>query len=321
MLRDVVAILGTEIHPFELGVVCEVFGLDRSDDGLPCFDFAVCAARPAPLTATGGLSIQPSHDLERARSADLIAIPAWQLDGDPFEHEVVRVLHDAVARGATILSVCSGAFLLAAAGLLEERQATCHWYHADQLRARYPNIAVDPNRLYIEDGPIVTSAGTAAGIDASLHIVRRELGANAANGIARRMVVPPHRDGGQAQYVSTPVPQHNGDGDDLAVLLEWIQAHLDRMHTVAGLADRVHMSPRTFARRFTAATGTTPHQWITRQRVLLAQRLLEQDSLDVEAIARRSGFSTAEALRHHFTRQIGTTPTSYRRTFSHELAV
>lgn len=319
MLQDVVAVLGTTtIAPFELGVVCEVFGIDRSADGLPRFDFAVCAPGSGPLAAAGGMTVQAHYGLDRARSADLVVIPTWHTVPEPSDPAVIEVLHAAVARGATVLSVCTGAFLLADAGLLDGRRATCHWHDADRLLARYPNIALEPDRLYVEDGPVITSAGTAAGIDACLHIVRRELGARAANGIARRMVVPPHRDGGQAQYVATPVPERNGD--DLGPLLAWIQAHLHQAHGVAELATRVHMSPRTFARRFTAATGTAPHQWITGQRVLLAQRLLEEDALDVEEIARRSGFGTAEMLRHHFTRQLGTTPTHYRRTFSHQLS-
>lgn len=317
MLRDVVALVGAEIHPFELGVVCEVFGLDRSRQGLPSFDFAVCTGQPQPIPATGGLTIQPSHGLERAGTADLIAIPAWETTGAPPEPELVDVLHAAVARGATVLSVCSGAFLLAAAGLLQGRRATCHWYHADELVERFPDIALDEDRLYVEDGPVVTSAGTAAGIDACLHIVRRELGAQVANGIARRMVVPPHRDGGQAQYSATPVPASNGDHDDLAPLLEWVHANLHENHTVAGLAARVHMSPRTFARRFTASTGVAPHQWLIRQRLLLAQRLLEEDALEIEEIAWRSGFRSAEVLRHHFAKHLATTPTAYRHTFSH----
>lgn len=319
MLRDVVAILGTEIHPFELGVVCEVFGLDRSADGLPNFDFAVSATQPRRMTTAGGMTVQPGHGLERTRTADLIVIPAWNPDTEPLESEVVDVLHAAVDRGARVLSVCSGAFLLAEAGLLKGRRATCHWYHAEQLVARYPDVDLDPDRLYVDDGPITTSAGTAAGIDACLHLVRRELGAEVANGIARRMVIPPHRDGSQAQYVETPVPQRDGDGDDLGPLLAWIQANLHQPHTVSALAEQVHMSARTFARRFTAVTGTAPHQWITRQRVLLAQRLLEQDCLDVETIARHSGFGSAETLRHHFVRQLATTPTAYRDTFSHHI--
>lgn len=320
MLRNVAAIVGTQIHPFELGVVCEVFGIDRSDEGLPSFDFAVCAADPQPRRVTGGMTIEPGYDLQRTHSADLVAIPAWQPAGEPFEAEVIEALHAAVDRGATILAVCSGAFLLAAAGLLDGRRATCHWRHAPELQACYPNLTVDSDQLYVQDGQVVTSAGTSAGIDACLHLVRRELGAWVANRIARRMVVPPHRDGGQAQYVDTPVPRVPDEGAELAALLEWIQANLQRSHTVEALASRVHMAPRTFARRFTATTGTTPYQWITRQRVLLAQRLLEHESLDVEHIAHRTGFGTPEALRHHFSRQLGTTPSAYRQKFSHQLS-
>lgn len=317
MVKDVVALLGTDIHPFELGVVSEVFGLDRSADGMPNFDFAICAARQRPIHAAGGMTITPGYGLERAARADLVVVPAWRTDGVAPEQAEIDVLHAAVERGATVLGVCSGAFLLAEAGLLDGRRATCHWYHAAELVARYPHVTVDSDKLYVEDGPVITSAGTAAGIDACLYLVRREFGARIANSFARRMVVPPHRDGGQAQYVETPVPVRCEE--DLAALLEWVQANLHRNHTVEALAARMHMSERTFARRFTASTGTAPHQWITRQRVLLAQQLLEQDSLDVEEIAQRSGFRTAELLRHHFTRLLDTTPTSYRRTFSHQL--
>jgi transcriptional regulator GlxA family with amidase domain len=319
MLRDVAAILGDEVQVFELAVLCEVFGVDRSGDGLPPFDFAICAADPRPRAAVGGMSVQPGHGLDRALTADLVAVPGGSPEGAPPGQDVIDVLRAAVDRGATVLSVCSGVFVLAAAGLLDGRRATCHWYQADRLRARFPNIAVQPDRLYVADGPVVTSAGTAAGIDACLYLVRRELGAQVANGIARRMVVPPHRDGGQAQYVETPVPPRPA-GEDLGPLLEWLQAHLDQPHSVAALATRVHMSPRTFARRFAASTGTTPHGWITSQRVLLAQRLLEESDLDVETIAHRCGFGNGEALRHHFARALGTTPTAYRSTFGHHLA-
>lgn len=317
MLRDVVALVDGRIHPFELGVVCEVFGLDRAADGLPTFDFAICAGRRRTLPGLGGSSLRVGHGLDRAASADLVVIPAWEAGDLPAPPGIVAALHAAVERGATVLSVCSGVFLLAAAGLLEGRRVTCHWYHAELLARGFPTLRVEPNRLYVEDGPIITSAGTAAGIDACLHVVRRELGAEVANAIARRMVVPPHRDGGQAQYVETPVPRRTADSDSLAPLLDWMQAHLNEPMTVGGLADRAHMSSRTFARRFSATTGTTPHQWLIRQRVLLAQRLLETDNLGVEEIAHRSGFSTADLLRHHFTQHVGATPAAYRRTFSH----
>lgn len=317
VLRDVVAIVDGQVHPFELGVACEVFGIDRSDDGLPRFNFAICATGGSPLPGPGGMSLRTAYGLDRAASADLVVIPAWHTRDEPPSRQVVELLQATVARGAWLLSVCSGAFLLAAAGLLDDRRATCHWHDAALLADRFPHLRLDPDRLYVEDGPIVTSAGTAAGIDACLHIVRRELGARVANGIARRMVVPPHRDGGQAQYVETPVPRRPADGTDLASLLAEIQANLHRPFTVAGLAATAHMSPRTLARRFVAATGSTPHQWLTRQRILLAQQLLEENDLTIEEIARRTGFGTADLLRHHFLQRVGATPTGYRRMFGH----
>ncbi|GEL20596.1 helix-turn-helix domain-containing protein [Pseudonocardia asaccharolytica] len=315
MLRDVVALVDGRIHPFELGVVCEVFGLDRTADGLPEFAFAVCAARRRRLPAPGGATLHASHGLDRVATADLVVIPAWETGEGAVPAGVTRALRATLERGATVLSVCSGVFLLAAAGLLEGRRVTCHWLHAEVLAHRFPSLRVEPDRLYVHDGPIITSAGTGAGIDACLYVVRREFGARAANAIARRMVVPPHRDGGQAQYIDTPVPRRAGDGEDLAPLLAWIQAHLHRRITVAGLARRAHMSPRSFARRFAAATGTTPHRWLIRQRVLLSQELLEHGDLTIDEIARRSGFGTADLLRHHFTRQVGTTPRAYRQMF------
>lgn len=314
MLRDVVAIVDDVIHPFELGVACEVFGVDRSDQGLPVFDFAVCAAGRKPLPGSGGMTVRAGYGLERVATADLIVIPAWHRRDERPPAAIVRVLHDAVERGATVLSECTGVFLLAEAGLLDGRCATAHWRDADLLADRFPGLAVQADRLYVEDGPVITSAGTAAGIDACLYVVRRELGAAVAVGIARRMVVPPQRDGGQAQYVETPLPTHTDD--HLAPLLAWMQGNLHTSMTVADLAARAHMSQRSFARRFAAATGTTPNSWLTKQRILLAQRLLEERDLDIEQVARHCGFRTADLLRHHFVHQVGTTPTAYRRTFS-----
>lgn len=319
MLRDVVAIVDGRIHPFELGVAGEVFGLDRTAEGLPGFDFAICAASSRPLPGPGGSTLRAGHRLDRTATADLVIIPAWETDDVPAPPAIATALRAAIDRGAIVLSVCSGVFLLAAAGLLEGRPVTCHWYHADRLARRFPTLNVQPDRLYVDDGQVITSAGTAAGVDACLYVVRRELGAAVANGIARRMVVPPHREGGQAQYVETPVPRRPADGNDLSPLLAWMQAHLDQPISVTDLAGRAHMSSRTFARRFLAATGTTPHHWLIRQRVLLCQQLLEHDDLGVEEIARRSGFRTADLLRHHFTAQLGTTPQAYRRAFRHRV--
>ena len=222
-------------------------------------------------------------------------------------------LRRAAGRGAILLSVCSGAFILGAAGLLDGRKCTTHWRHVDELQQRFPAAVIDPDVLFVDDGALITSAGTAAGIDACLHLVRRELGSAAANTIARRMVVPPQRDGGQRQYIERPIPQCSSDG--LGDVLAYLVANLDAAHTVAELAARAHMSTRSFARRFAAETGTTPVQWLASQRVLHAQRLLEDTALDVEQVARRCGFATAALLRHHFRRALGVSPSDYRRTF------
>jgi transcriptional regulator GlxA family with amidase domain len=212
-----------------------------------------------------------------------------------------------------VLSVCTGAFILGEAGLLDGRRCTTHWRNAEELARRYPAAKVDPDVLYVDDDPVITSAGTAAGIDACLYLVRKEQGSRVANGIARRMVVPPHRDGGQAQYVDQPVaPSCDGALQDL---LEWLRAHLDQPLTVRQLAARANMSERTFARRFVQDTGTTPQRWLIGQRILLAQQLLEESDETVDAIADRAGFGNATALRHHFRAWRGTTPHAYRRIF------
>ena len=311
VLTDVVALAPPRVAPFELGVVCEVFGTDRTAAGLPAFDFAVAGWRAGEVQAEAGFSLQVRHGLERLATADLVAIPAHSSGEAPAD--VLDALRAVVDRGATVLSVCTGAFLLGQAGLLDGRRCTTHWMHAADLAAAFPLAEVDPAVLYVDAGQVVTSAGTAAGIDACLHLVRRELGETVASAIARRMVVPPHRDGGQAQYVEAPlaVPE----AVTLEPLLAWMVSHLDEDLDVDGLAHRALMSPRTFARRFRAETGSTPVAWLTGQRVLRAQQLLEQTDEPVERIAARCGFGTAAVLRHHFLRRRGTTPQAYRRTF------
>jgi transcriptional regulator GlxA family with amidase domain len=224
----------------------------------------------------------------------------------------VRAAYD---RGARILSVCSGAFLLGEAGLLDGRECTTHWLYVDELQRRFPRARVNCDVLYVDEDPVITSAGSAAGLDACLHLIRKEFGARSANSVARRMVVPPQREGGQAQFVQTPVSVPSGD--TLQPVLTWMQQHLHEEMTVSSLAARAAMSPRTFARRFRAETGTTPHQWVTAQRLLLAEQLLEESDTPIEVVASRSGFGNAATLRHHFTQARGTTPLAYRRTFSH----
>ncbi len=322
MLRNVAAVLVNGFLPFEFGTICEVFGVDRSDDGLPCYDFAVVAGEPSPLRALD-FTVQASYGLERLEEADLIALPAvsderWRLlaargAAPRFPEELLEALRRAVSRGTRVLSICSGAFILGEAGLLDGRRCTTHWRNAADLARQYPDAKVDPDVLYVDDDPVITSAGTAAGIDACLYLVRKEQGTRVANGIARRMVVPPHRDGGQAQYVVQPVaPSCDGSLRDL---LEWLRAHLDEALTVRQLAARANMSERTFARRFVQDTGTTPQRWVIGQRILLAQQLLEETDETVDAIADRTGFGNATALRHHFRLWRGTTPNAYRRLF------
>jgi transcriptional regulator GlxA family with amidase domain len=345
MLRNVAVVVVNGFLPFEFGTICEVFGVDRADDGLPSYDFAVVAGEPAPLRAHNDFTIQPPWGLARLEEADLIALPAvgddrLRIYGDPknpknpkipesriprprppagpaapreFPEDLLQALRRAVDRGARVLSVCSGAFILGEAGLLDGRRCTTHWRNAEELARRYPAAKVDPDVLYVDDDPVITSAGTAAGIDACLYLVRKEQGSRVANGIARRMVVPPHRDGGQAQYVDQPIaPTCDGTLRDL---LEWLRAHLDQPLTVRQLAARANMSERTFARRFVQDTGTTPQRWLIGQRILLAQQLLEESDETVDAIADRTGFGNATALRHHFRAWRGTTPNAYRRLF------
>ncbi|PVG84022.1 AraC family transcriptional regulator [Nocardioides gansuensis] len=311
MLTNVAAVVFDGVAPFELGVLCEAFGLDRRDDGVPFLDFAVCGPEPL-VRVTAGFSINVEHGLDRLEDADLIAVPAVprnRLAPD----QVIGALRKAYDRGARILSVCSGAFALGQAGLLDGRECTTHWKYTDELAARFPEAQVVPEVLYVDSGQVVTSAGTAAGLDACLHIWRQEYGAAVASTVARRMVVPAHRDGGQAQFISKPVPACESEA--LAPLLDWITAHLSDELTVESLAKQVHMSPRTFARRFKEETGSTPYNWILAQRVRVAQELLEATDHPVEWIAAEVGFGNAATLRHHFGRVRGVSPQQYRRTF------
>lgn len=313
MIRSVSALVLDGLAVFEFGVICEVFGIDRSADGVPNFDFKVCGPEPGkPVRTSIGATLTPDHGLDALIGADLVAIPA--IAGTDYLPEALAAVRTAADAGSIILTVCSGAFLAGAAGLLDGRPCTTHWMHADELARMYPTARVDRNVLFVDDGNLITSAGTAAGIDACLHLVRRELGSEVTNKIARRMVVPPQRDGGQRQFIDQPIPVRCSDG--FAPHLDWIIGNLDKPHTVGTLAKRAAMSTRTFARRFVEETGTTPMQWITDQRVLYARRLLEETDLDIDWIAGQAGFGTATLLRHHFRRVIGVTPSDYRRRFA-----
>ena len=311
-LTSVVAVVMPGTNAFAFGVACEAWGTDRSDSGLPGFDFKVASLTAEPVQTNNGFSINAPHRLDVVAGADLVVAPASGYG--PFAPEVLDAFAAAHANGARVMGLCTGAFILGEAGLLDGRQCTTHWRHTTELMSRFPTAVVDPDVLYVCDERVLTSAGTAAGLDLCLHVMRTEFGSEVANAVARRMVVPPHRDGGQAQYIDVPLPPTGSDG--LAELMDALLAELVDDHTVESMAARVNMSPRTFARRFNQATGTTPHAWLMRQRVLFARRQLESSQDPIEVIAQQSGFGTAALLRHHFQRHTGVAPTAYRRTFS-----
>ena len=309
-----------DVPIFELAIPCEVFGIDRTADGVPRFDIRVVAACAGPLVATTGLTVHTPWTLEDLAAVDLVIVPGWEpgITRRPPE-PALAALRAAHERGARVVSFCSGAFVLAAAGLLDGRTATTHWKWADELAAAYPALDVRADVLYVGEEPIWTSAGTAAGIDLCLHLVRLDHGAEVANTIARRMVVSPHRTGGQAQFVDLPVPPSCA-GEDIGVTLAWAEANLAEAITVDQLARHAAMSPRTFARRFVAATGTTPLQWLNRQRVIAAQRLLETTDLNVDRVAEAAGLGTAANLRLRFRDELGVSPHAYRETFTRRSA-
>ncbi len=312
-IRSVAILALPGVQPFELGVAWEGFGIDRSDDGVPSYDCIVVSQSPRVLTAAG-YTISTPHRLDRAASVDLVVVPA-QLDRDNHPGPVLQLLRDTIERGAKVMSVCSGAFTLGAAGLLDGRECTTHWRYAHELAALYPHAQVNPDVLFVCDGPVYTSAGTASGLDLCLHLIRADHGEEIARKVARRMVMPPHRDGGQAQYVDVPI--RTRPADTFAPLLDELGSELHLEHTADTLAGRVSMSPRTFARRFHAETGTSPHLWLTHQRVLMARRMLEEGDDPIDTVAERCGFGTGAMLRHHFARIVGVSPASYRRTFRH----
>jgi len=311
MLSTVVVLAIPGFAPFEFGVLCEVFGIDRSDAGAPKFDFRIATAEPGPVRTSLGFDVVITDDLSVAAKADLIAVSARSIG--PVDERYLAVLRAAEARGAWVLSVCSGSFVLGEAGILDGRRSTTHWMYADDMRHAYPGTVVDADVLFVEDRRVITGAGTAAAIDACLHLVRREHGATAAAAIARRMVVPPQRDGGQSQYIQQPTIEQGGTS--LAELTQWMLETLSDEHSVETLARHAHMSGRTFARRFRGELGESPAAWLNRQRLLRAQQLLEESDVPIEEVARICGFGSSATLRHHFTRMLNTTPQAYRRTF------
>jgi AraC family transcriptional regulator, transcriptional activator FtrA len=314
MVRDVAVLVAAPVPAFELGIVSEIFGLRRLDRTLPSYRYAVCAEARAALPSSTGFAVIPTHGLRRLATADLIIVTGAAPPVPAPTPAILAALRRAAARGATLAAVCTGAFVLAEAGLLDGRRATTHWAYADRLAAWHPRVDVDPDRIYLVDGPVATSAGASAAIDLCLHLLRTAHGADVAGRVARELVVPAHRSGGQAQYTPLPVPGPRGTGS-LSELLDWAAAHLDADLSADALAVRAAMSPRTFARHFAAATGTTPAAWVRGQRVRRAEEMLENGGGTIDAIARRCGLGSADTLRRQMRQVRGVTPEQYRATF------
>jgi AraC family transcriptional activator FtrA len=314
MRHRVVALAYDGLCTFEFGCVVELFALPRPELTVPWYEFSVCAAERGPLRAAGGIEVRVAHGLKALEQADTIVIPGWRAPDEPPPAALLARLRAAFARGARLCSICSGVFVLAAAGLLDGRRATTHWRYVERLRARYPQIRVEANALYVDEGRLLTSAGSAAGLDMLLHLVRRDHGAKIANQVAQRLVIAPHREGDQAQFVPRPVA--TDERGRLARLLDFVRAHLGEPHTLASLATRAAMSTRTLQRQFVQATGQAPHAWLIGERIERAKELLEGTRLPTARVAARVGMGSAESLRHHFRERVGTTPLQYRRRFA-----
>ncbi|NEA10073.1 helix-turn-helix domain-containing protein [Streptomyces sp. SID10692] len=313
--REVVAVLLFSGGPiFESSIPLSVFGIDRQDAGVPRYRLLVCGGEEGPLRTTGGLELTAPYGLEAISRAGTVVVPAWRSITSPPPAEALDALRRAHEEGARIVGLCTGAFVLAAAGLLDGRPATTHWMYAPTLAKRYPSVHVDPRELFVDDGDVLTSAGTAAGIDLCLHIVRTDHGTEAAGALARRLVVPPRRSGGQERYLDRSLPEEIGS-DPLAEVVAWALEHLHEQFDVETLAARAYMSRRTFDRRFRSLTGSAPLQWLITQRVLQAQRLLETSDYSVDEVAGRCGFRSPVALRGHFRRQLGSSPAAYRTAY------
>jgi AraC family transcriptional regulator, transcriptional activator FtrA len=311
----VVALVYDRLCTFEFGCVTELFALERPELGVDWYRFAVCAGEPGPIRAAGGITVAAPYTLKLLERADTIVIPGWR-DADEMPPEpLLKKIRAAYRRGARLCSICSGVFVLAAAGVLDGKTVTTHWRYAEKLQQRYPQLQVRPDALYVDEGAVITSAGSAAGLDMLLHLVRRDHGSAIANRVAQRLVVPPHRDGGQAQFVPRPMPQD--DSSRLARLMDWVRSHPALPHTLRSLAERAAMSPRTLQRQFHDATGMAPYEWLVRERVAIARDLLEAAvPLPMTRVAELAGFGSEESLRRHFRRIALTSPGAYRKKFS-----
>lgn len=316
----VVAVLVDGMSVLEPAVADDFLGQEWEEElGLPWYRYSTCTPEPG-LIRVGALRVSVERGLEALSRADTVLLPGWRDVSIPIEPALIVALRRAYRRGARMVSFCTGAFVLAEAGILDGRPATTHWADAEEFRARFPAVRLDPAVLYVDDGQVLTSAGAAASIDLSIHLIRNDFGAEIANTVARQQVVPPHRRGGQAQYVQTPIGTATDMGDRLTDTLEWALTQLHQPLSVTQLAARVAVSPRHFTRLFHDRTGTTPHQWLIGQRLALAQRMLETTDQSVDQIAEAAGFGTATCLRQHFHRSLATNPVAYRRTFRQHTA-
>jgi AraC family transcriptional regulator, transcriptional activator FtrA len=308
-----VAVLAYEgLCTFEFGIAVELFGLPRPELD-HWYTFEVCGLEPGPLRATGGVSVLPRSGLKGLLRADTIIIPGWRNPADPPPQRLIRTLIAAHRQGARLVSICSGIFVLAATGLLDGRRATTHWRYLEKLKSAFPEIQLQPDVLYIDEEDVLTSAGSAAGIDLCLHIIRKDLGTLTVNKVARRLVISPHREGGQAQFIDRPVSDETSPW--LTHLLDWAQVRLRNRITVTQLATQARMSKRTLSRRFAEVTGTSPLDWITTLRVRCAKDLLETTAFSMEEIADKCGFGSAPTLRHHFRARVKLSPNAYRSRF------
>ncbi len=312
MTHRVAALCLDGLVAFDLTAATQVFIAASAADGTPFYEVTCCSQDGARVSTTTGFGIEPGRGLDALEAADTVVVPGYFAVLDRPPAPVTAALRAAAERGARVLSVCTGAFALAHAGLLDGRRATTHWAHAEQLAELFPRVEVDPAALYVDEGETMTSAGLSAGIDLCLHVVRKDFGAAAGERVARRMVAAPHREGGQAQFIKRPPL---GEPGSLEATRRWAAERLADPLDVAAMARHAGVSPRTFARRFRAETGTTPLRWLLAQRVLESQRLLEESDLSIDAVAWRAGFGTAASLREHFRRATATTPTAYRRSF------
>lgn len=302
---------------FETGIVTEIFGVRWPGVPDPWYELVICAEDPGVVSTVGGGTLQTPHGLDALAAADTVVIPSVSDIDAPISPELTEALHRAHERGARIASICSGAFALAAAGLLDGRRATTHWIYADRLRERFPAVEVDPRPLFIDDGDVLTSAGSASGLDLCLHLVRQDLGGAVANQLARRLVAQPFRDGGQAQYIETPVRTEDPD-DPISRSMAWALDNLDEPISLEALARFLHMTPRTYLRHFTRGTGTSPIKWLIAQRVEASLPLLEGTNTPIEEVATAVGFQTAVTYRHHFSHHLKIAPSAYRRSFQGE---